>query len=866
MRSVLSVVFLFITCSLLAQNNGSFSFEKEPLKNVLTEVEEAYDIKFSYKAELAENKTITFTLKEVTLNTVIQRIQKQVPIVFEKVNHRFYIIRSQTQEGKIRVCGVLVDAKSQLPIVEASAVNISQKKGTVTNANGKFELFLAFPTDTIELRFLGYKTQRLTAQELQKDPCETILMEAGQFDLGTVLISNYLTSGINKNNDGALSLSPSKLGILPGLTEPDVLQSIQLLPGIQSPNETASGLFIRGGTPDQNLILWDGIKMYHSGHFFGLISAFNPYVIEEVSVYKSGTETRYGDRISGVIDIQTDTKVPEKLSGGFGFNMTHADAYLKVPITKNLGVMVSARRAFTDIWETFTYNNFSDRVFQNTKITKSSEIVEDVFSETENKFFFTDYTIKLIAKLSDKDEITVSNLRTKNELDFMSEVDLFEETSRDQLSINNDGISGFWKRQWNPNFSHTFDAYYSRFDFDYLGTFRGNIVGATEQDQKRNKIKDIGFLYNTDWKIDEKRSLQSGYQFSSNEVSFGFSGFSGTEEGVETYNVGEESINNSHALFTSFKYNNKNELIINAGLRMNYFSTVDAAFFEPRLYIEKKLNDAFSINFSGELRHQAVSQILEFNTINFGLENQVWALANGNEFPVLKSRQVSAGVLFSKNGWRIDLDAYQKNITGLTSLNRSFGNTSVLETFTEGNSKIYGVDVLIEKKVNDYQTWMSYSFTENDFEFSRINNGLSFSGNYDIRHYFRWAHSYTINNFKFSLGWNYRTGTPYTPVTSQTQPNGNLFVFIGETNSTRIPDYHRLDFSGTYTFDFDKKNNWKGKIGFSLLNIYNRNNLLERYYEIRPFLNQENNVQFRLETVDKFSLGMTPNLVFRVDF
>ncbi|AXG68935.1 TonB-dependent receptor SusC [Kordia sp. SMS9] len=866
MRNTFSVLLLFLTCSLFAQNNGTFSFEKEPLTNVLTAVEKVYDVKFSYKATLAKNKTITLQVKDATLNTVIQRLQKQVPIVFEKVNDRYYIIRSQTQEGKIRICGVLVDAQSEKPIAEASVVNISQKKGTVTNANGKFELFLAIPSDTIEIRFLGYKTQRITAQDLQKTPCETILFEADQYDLGTVLLSNYLTSGINKNTNGAISLSPSKLGILPGLTEPDVLQSIQLLPGIQSPNETASGLFIRGGTPDQNLILWDGIKMYHSGHFFGLISAFNPYVIEEVSVYKSGTETRYGDRISGVIDIQTDTKVPEKLSGGFGFNMTHGDAYLKVPISKNFGVTVSARRAFTDILETFTYNNFSDRVFQNTKITESTEIIENVFSETENNFFFTDYTIKLIGKLSDKDEIMISNLRTKNELDFMSRIELFEETSRDQLSIQNLGFSGFWKRQWNQNFSHTFDIYYSRFDFDYLGTFTGNIVEVTEEDQKSNRIKDVGFSYNTDWILNEKSSIQSGYQFSSNHATFGFSGFTETTESISIYDVGEESINNSHAVFASYKYNDKNEFIVNAGLRMNYFSTTETSYFEPRLYVEKKLNNAFSVNFSGEVKHQAVSQILEFNTLNFGLENQVWAIANGDEFPVLKSRQISTGVVFNKKGWRVDLDGYYKNITGLTSFNRSFGNTSVLETFTEGNSIIYGVDVLIEKQFNNYKTWMGYSYTDNDFEFSRINNGVTFPGNYDIRHYFRWAHSYTVNNFEFSLGWNYRTGTPYTPVTSETQPNGDLFVFIGDTNSTRIPDYHRLDFSGTYTFNFDKKNNWKGKIGFSLLNIYDRQNLLERYYEIRPFLNQNNDVQFRLETVDKFSLGMTPNLLFRVDF
>ncbi|WP_046755303.1 carboxypeptidase-like regulatory domain-containing protein [Kordia jejudonensis] len=866
MRRILSVVLLLITQTLFSQNNVDFSFTNEPLQNVLTTIEKAYDIKFSYRAELVKDKRITLTLKDANLTTVFQQLQSQVKIVFEKVDDRYYIIRNQTQEGKVRICGVLVDAESQIPIIDASVVNKTQAKGTVSDANGYFELYLSFPSDTIEIRYLGYKTKQILAQELQTKPCTNLFLVAEKFSLKEVLISNYLTSGINKRSNGALTISPEKLGILPGLTEPDVLQSIQLLPGVQSPNETASGLFIRGGTPDQNLILWDGIKMYHSGHFFGLISAFNPYVIEEVSVYKSGTETRYGDRISGVIDIQTDTKVPEKLSGGFGFNMTHADAYLKVPIGEKFGVTVSARRAFTDVLETFTYDNFSERVFQNTKITKGTEIAENIFSETTNRFFFTDYTIKLIGKLSDKDEIMVSNLMTKNELDFGSKVEFFEETSRDQLSIQNSGISGFWKRQWNDKFSHDLKIYHSKFDFEYLGRFQGDIVQLVEEDRKQNTIRDVGFSYDTFWKINEKNEIQSGFQFSSNDVSFSFSGFSADDEGISRYLSAEESINNSYALYTSYKYNDQKNLIINAGLRGNYFSTTRTLFLEPRLHIEKKLSKRFSTTLSAEVKHQAVSQIIEFNTANLGLENQVWAIANGDEFPILKSQQISAGFLFNKKGWRVNVDGYYKNISGLTSLNRSFGSTSVIETFTEGRSKITGVDVLVEKKIDNYQTWMGYSYTNNQFEFSQINSGVRFPGNYDITHYFRWAHSYTIDNFKFSLGWNYRTGTPYTPVTSETQANGDLFVFIGETNTVRIPDYHRLDFSGTYTFNFDKNSNWKGKIGFSLLNIYNRKNLLERYYEIRPFLNDDNEVQFRLQTVDNISLGLTPNLVFRVDF
>lgn len=866
MRKIISVVLLFFTHTLLSQNNVDFSFSNEPLQEALTTIEKAYDIKFSYRTELVKDKVITLEIKNATLDIVFQRLQELAGIVFEKVNERYYIIKSQSQEDKIRICGVLVDAENQLPIIDASVVNMTQSKGTVSNTSGYFELFSAFPSDTIEIRYLGYQTKQILAKELQGSPCANILLEAEKLSLKEVLISNYITSGINKQNNGALTIFPEKLGILPGLTEPDVLQSIQLLPGIQSPNETASGLFIRGGTPDQNLILWDGIKMYHSGHFFGLISAFNPYVIEEVSVYKSGTETRYGDRISGVIDIQTDTKIPEKISGGFGFNMTHADAYIKVPLGNKFAITASARRSFTDVWETFTYDNFSERVFQNTKIQQGTEVAENVFSETNNRFFFTDYTVKLIGKISDKDDIMVSNLMTQNELDFASKVEQFEETSRDQLSIRNTGFSGFWKRKWNNRFSHHLRVYNSNFDFDYLGRFQGNIIQLAEEDQKRNTIRDVGFSYDTFWKINKKNEFQSGFQFSSNDVSYSFSGFSADENGISRYAAAEESINNSYALYTSYKYNDQQNLIINAGLRGNYFSTTRQLFLEPRVHIEKKLSKRLSTTLSAEVKHQAVSQIIEFNTANLGLENQVWALANGDDLPILKSQQISAGFVYNKKGWRINADAYYKNITGLTSFNRSFGSTSVIETFAEGRSNVTGIDILLEKKINNYQTWMGYSYTNNEFEFSRINNGVGFPGNYDIKHYFRWAHSYTIDNFKFSLGWNYRTGTPYTPVTSETQTNGDLFVFIGDTNTVRIPDYHRLDFSGTYTFDFDKKNNWKGKIGFSLLNIYNRRNLLERYYEIRPFLNDNNEIQFRLQTVDNISLGLTPNLVFRVDF
>ncbi|NND51247.1 MAG: Plug domain-containing protein, partial [Flavobacteriaceae bacterium] len=148
--------------------------------------------------------------------------------------------------------------------------------------------------------------------------------------LDEVVVVNYLTKGISLKNDGIIRLQPKQFGILPGLIEPDVLQTIQSLPGIMSVDERVSNLNVRGGTHDQNLILWDGIKMYQSGHFFGLISAFNPYLTEDVIVSKNGASAMYGDGVSSIIDMRSSNELQAKFSGGAGLNLISADAYTKV--------------------------------------------------------------------------------------------------------------------------------------------------------------------------------------------------------------------------------------------------------------------------------------------------------------------------------------------------------------------------------------------------------------------------------------------------------------------------------------------------------------------------------------------------------
>lgn len=679
--------------------------------------------------------------------------------------------------------------------------------------------------------------------------------------LREIVIKEYLTFGVSKKNeDSSISISPKKLGILPGLTEPDVLQSLQLLPGVQSPTETASGLHIRGGTPDQNLILWDGIKMYYSGHLFGAISAFNPYITDEIKLYKNGTKARFGNRISGVVDITSDNEIPLNAKGGGGFNMTHADIYLKSPIGKYTAILLSARRSINDVFKTKTFENLSKRAFQDTKISEGNKVFDDDEVITTNDlFYFTDFTIKAIVKPNLKDEIQFSNLFTKNKLDYGFLIEEFDEASMDKLDINNHGSSVNWKHIHSENFSQTINAYYSKYDLKYSGS---NSVTDEFSDElnKQNKIDDFGVSVNSDLKLKDNTIFGFGYQYSKNEVKYVLS-FQDSESPEENFNESNLEKNNSHAIYTDYQYIIDDKLNINIGVRGNYFSVIDKLFIEPRLNFETRLNDSFKYKLSAEQLNQPISQVVEFNTQEFGLENQIWILSNGNQIPLLKSTQLTSGFIFSKNGWYIDIESYYKKIRGLTSLTVGFENNE--EFFSKGKSNVFGVDLFLKKKIKNYRTWLSYSFINNDFRFNDINNGKIFPGNSDVTHHFTWAHTYDWKNFNVSLGWNIRTGIPYTHASDIEETPEGYIINFEETNGKRLPNYHRLDISTTYKFNFSKNKLWKGKIGFSLLNLYNKKNILSRTYEKRQ--NFTDNTQV-LREINKISLGITPNLVLRAEF
>ena len=214
--------------------------------------------------------------------------------------------------------------------------------------------------------------------------------------------------------------------------------------------------------------------------------------------------------------------------------------------------------------------------------------------------------------------------------------------------------------------------------------------------------------------------------------------------------------------------------------------------------------------------------------------------------------------IYKKDNWTLDLDIYQKKITGLTSLSKGF--QTVNNDYSEGETQAKGVDFLLQKNWANYSSWVSYSFSDAKFTFANINRGNSFPGNAEIRHNFLWSHNLKIGSYNFSLGWNFRTGIPYTNALGI--DGNNQIIYQEELNKSRLPSYHKLDFSSTYSFNFSADKKWKGKVGLSFINIYNKKNILQRNFSVIQDVNN-NSV---ISKTDTFSLGFTPNLVFRVLF
>lgn len=835
---------LFITCLIPAIAWCQVSSVERNLEQVLDELEKQHGVQFSYVEEVVNAKTVSIDSTQ-SLKEVLLALELATRLRFEVLNNDYIVIRNYRSNDKISLCGRITD-HSLKPLLGVS-VGYSSTEGVFTDSEGGFRLD-SIPFDAwLTLRYVGYSTKKLKVSRLSFQECISIKMAESIEELDEIVVSDYLAAGISKINN-SIQINPHTLKTLAGLAEPDILQSIQQVPGVNSPFETAAGLHVRGGLPDQNLILWNGIKTYNHGHFFGMISAFNPYITDNVTFIKHGTPAKYGDRISSIIEINSRQNVSKRISGGVGTNLLYTDGYLDVPlIADKLSIQISGRRSFTDLWQTPTYTQISDRVFQNTKIGDATS--DD--QQAENNFYFTDFSVNSVWQINDHNKLILNGLYNRNRLDFISEDNQGMQSFNDQLLHANEGINLQWIGDISNRLKVDVNGNYSKYILRY--DFISSIADTITQSSKKNFVREATYQLNGDYEINSNSNLKFGYHLSDIRVRYAY------ETEALSYEIILDSDNSTlqtHSGYIEYLFEN-DSYIIQPGVRFNSYNQLSENFLEPRLYFQRNISDAISVSLSGEYRTQVASQIKESVVSDLSLENKVWALASPDRFPVLKSFQISSGINYQKNGWYAEMEGYRKSVDGITTL--IFGYLNGLENqFREGDSQIYGIDFLTKRTWVNYETWVSYSYIRTRNTFSNINNNQSFPGSWSIEHTVRWSNIVNVKDWEFSLGWIWHTGKSFTDVSSDESVDGPVQVVYDALNANNLPVYHRLDLSVMRELTSARHQNVRFRVGLSLLNVYNRKNILNREFRTTPSLENE------LIDTRVYSLGITPNLVFRM--
>ncbi|NNJ89324.1 MAG: TonB-dependent receptor plug domain-containing protein [Eudoraea sp.] len=810
-------------------------------------LEQQFNIKFSYVDEDLEHLQVqksTATDLEEILETLRQGTQLRI----QKLSDRYYTI---TQNVTVDICGFVFDNYGQNNIPGASVEVLGSSMAIITDPDGLFSLS-NIPRDAIlRIRFLGFKTRFIKSEELVgSDSCTPILLGLNYQELEEVVVYQFLTTGLSRETDGSILLNVEDFGILPGLLEPDILQTVQALPGIKSIDETVSDINIRGGTNDQNLILWDGIKMYQSGHFFGLISAFNPYLTDKVTVIKNGTSSQYGDGVSGIIRMDTKDKVHKDMYGGAGFDLISGDLYGHIPLNEQLAVQFSARRSVTDFLNTPTYNQFFDRAFQDTEV-KGAGGADDPITREEN-FYFYDFSGKLLYDINRYHKARVSFININNNLDYLETDENTGRSNQSLLDQTNFSFGGRLESSWTDRFSSQINAYYTRYNLD-----AENIEGNGQQSLfQNNQVLESSVKALTSYEITDDIVTNNGYQF----IEVGITNFTNVSQ--PPFNSNIKGVIRTHALFTELQYSSPDEKIdFTGGARLNYIenlSTFDALILEPRINIGYVLFPDFRVEFQGEFKNQTTNQIIDLEQNFLGIEKRRWILSDNNTLPITKSKQGSLGINYDRNKWFIGLEGFYKEVEGVSTATQGFQNEDQFNGEI-GSYTIKGAEFLVNYKNVRFSSWLSYAFNKNTYYFEDITPN-EFPNNLDIRHTLTLASTYNYRNLKLGIGINYRTGKPYTePQEGASAINTTVFpntINYQSPNSSRLPDYLRADASLIYTFQLGEA--VKATAGASVLNLLGKRNVLNTYYRL--------NDQDEIETVESISLGLTPNVSFRISF
>ncbi|HVI43742.1 MAG TPA: TonB-dependent receptor [Chitinophaga sp.] len=841
MQRLLTVLFLLCGLVASAQQNETkitISIPATTLENALKLLEQQTQIHFSYEYTRIKGITVdAHTYKDVTLETICRELLKGTTLIFKRSGDQ--VIIGPAKHART-LSGYVEDAASGERLIGVSLAVPAQQSGAITNAYGFYSLTL--PGDSLRLlvSYVGY--ERLdTTVSMHSSTSVTFRMKALNRQLGEVTIRGAAAEKIEASSQmSRINLSAAMVQSTPRLFgEADLFKTLQLLPGVKQGTEATSALLVRGGTPDQNLILLDGAPLYNPMHLMGIFSTFNTQVLKDVTLYKGAFPAHYGGRLSSVVDISTKDGNMNKVQGNFSIGLLATQAMLEGPIKKGKTTfLISARRSYPDLFSKLYLNGQDD-------------------PPEKFRLNFYDLNAKLHHKFSDKDKLYIG---------FYAGRDKFETRYRYVDPKNGNyyvaDAGGQWRNyagtiRWNhvysPKLFSNIMLIGSDYRFKSLFAQEGvsNGEAYTDLQQLSSGIRDYGAKWDFEYQPKPAHSIKAGASYMFRVFTPGAVRTRQTEKDRVT----ADSTNNNnkiHAseidLYAEDDWEISRRLKLNAGLHLSAFN-VSGRFYhsiQPRLNVRYLLPGDWALKASYSRMTQYI-HLLASNSIS--LPTDLWVPATDKIRPQ-EADQFAIGIARNIFGDKFEFSAegYYKQMhnvieykEGADYLSTSKGDAWQGQV-AAGDGKAYGLELLLQKKTGRLTGWVGYTLAWANRQIPGVNYGREFPYKYDRRHDFHLVGAYKLTKgIELSASWIYQSASPFTiPVAwymgiqDPVGQNGEWrlsqnVAHINSRNNVRIMPYHRLDMG--ISFIKYKRNGMARTWNISLLNVYNRYNPIFYYLE-----------------------------------
>ena len=756
-----------------------------------------------------------------------------------------------SSQNNYTISGYVQDSSSGENLIGVSIYDQKTYKGTSSNEYGFYSLTLKEGTYDIVYSSIGYKSISKTIYLNKNFRINVSLQNMAIITDEVIVTGERLDKNVSSSNMSQAKIEVDNIKQLPViLGEVDILKSAQLLPGIQSGGEGNSGLYVRGGGPDQNLILLDEAVVYNAAHLFGFFSVFNADAIKDINIIKGGMPAEFGGRLSSVLDITMKDGNNKQYQVDGGIGLLSSRLTVQGPVQKDKSsFIISGRRTYVDV------------------LSKPFMPKDNAFNGSG--YYFYDLTTKINYRISDKDRLYLSGYFGRDVFNFAN-------------TDNGIGIEIPWGNattslRWNHLFNNKLFVNTSLIFSDYR--FEFNIAQQEFELKIFSGINDwntkVDFLYQPN----QRHTIKFGANYTYHEFTPGnASGRSGDVvfEPDEIF----KQYSNEGALYLSDDFEATDALKIHAGLRYSSFqhsgyisfrdyiindfkgSDNNYRHIEPRLSFRYKLTTTSSIKGAYTQNYQYIHLA---TTSSVSLPTDLWVPSSSVIEPKF-SDQYALGYFknLKDNMYETSIEAYYKEMTNLIEykegvLPEDNTNSSSDDAFAFGEGDSYGVELLLKKNKGKTTGWIGYTLSKTTRYFDEVNAGLAFPAKYDRRHDLSITATHKLSEkWTLSSVFVYATGNAITLPTERYLIGDNIYTEYTSRNGFRMDPYHRLDIGATYTGK--KKKRFESSWNFSIYNLYSRKNPYFIYFALEAPEGEDGSIQQGNLTPKAYQVSIFPIL------